>query len=255
MTLRSTESGKGWTMHRGDALSVLRRLELARDRLRVVTDPPYGTKTYKTDVDGGTVVRVFVELCDARTLAFFGYPELLVGWCMRAFAREPDEWVTWFPTNAAPKAGGRSTLLPKWHESIAIYGNVPGAKRLTHKRSEASCKKPQNGHLGPLARLGDVWTDASPGIAFNSDERIHPNEKAVATMLKLVELASERRDVVLDPFAGSATTGIACLRLGRRFVGIEKDHAFFATAVARLRAEESGSTLAAARRGQGALFA
>jgi len=60
--------------------------------------------------------------------------------------------------------------------------------------------------------------------------------------------------VVLDPFAGSGTTGVACLRLGRRFIGIERDPKYIEVARERLAAEESGSTLQAARAGQVPLF-
>ncbi len=51
-------------------------------------------------------------------------------------------------------------------------------------------------------------------------------------------------------FSGSATTGLAALRLGRKFIGIERDPAYFDLSVDRLRAEESNSTLQAARAGQ-----
>ena len=73
-------------------------------------------------------------------------------------------------------------------------------------------------------------------------------------MLELVELFTDPGESVLDPFAGSGTTGVACLRLGREFIGIERDPKYFALACERLRAEEAGSTLQAARAGQAALF-
>ena len=48
---------------------------------------------------------------------------------------------------------------------------------------------------------------------------------------------------MLDPYMGSGTTGIACLRTGRNFVGIEKDPKHFATAVARLEREANQGAL------------
>lgn len=57
-------------------------------------------------------------------------------------------------------------------------------------------------------------------------------------------------DLILDPFAGSATTGVAALRLGRRFTGAEQDAAHHATACERLAAEAAGQTLTQARTGQ-----
>jgi DNA modification methylase len=48
---------------------------------------------------------------------------------------------------------------------------------------------------------------------------------------------------VLDPYMGSGTTGIACLRTGRNFIGIEKDPDYFAIAVARLEREANQGAL------------
>ena len=58
-------------------------------------------------------------------------------------------------------------------------------------------------------------------------ERIHPTQKPVAMMEWLIKYLSNEGDTVLDCFAGSGTTGIATLRLGRNFTGIEKDITFF----------------------------
>jgi DNA modification methylase len=82
----------------------------------------------------------------------------------------------------------------------------------------------------------------------------HPTRKPLALMLALVEDFTDPGDTILDPFAGSGTTGVAAIRLGRKFVGIERDPKYFALAVERLRAEEAGSTVSAQRAGQLALL-
>jgi site-specific DNA-methyltransferase (adenine-specific) len=82
----------------------------------------------------------------------------------------------------------------------------------------------------------------------------HMTEKPTPLMLQLVEDFTDPGDLVLDPFAGSGTTGVACLRLGRRFIGIEKDAAFAKVATERLEAGSQGLTLRAARAGQLPLF-
>lgn len=63
----------------------------------------------------------------------------------------------------------------------------------------------------------------------------HPTEKPVSLMTELVLLYTQPGDLVLDPFMGSGTTGVACMKTGRRFVGIEKDPAYFEIADQRLR--------------------
>lgn len=78
----------------------------------------------------------------------------------------------------------------------------------------------------------------------------HETQKPLPLMLELVKLFTDPDDVVLDPFAGSGTTGVACLRLGRRFIGMELDAKYAAVARERLEAESKGLTLRAARAGQ-----
>jgi DNA modification methylase len=66
----------------------------------------------------------------------------------------------------------------------------------------------------------------------------HNTVKSTTLMSWLVKLACPEGGLVLDPFAGSGSTGVACLRTGRRFLGIESDCESCLTAARRLRAEE-----------------
>lgn len=195
----------------------------------VVTDPPYGFKAYQTD-DDYFVVSVLKSF-DRK--AVFGYPEKICHWA--AQWGKPDEWVTWWPTN---KFCGRSKGLPMTSEAIGIWGKLyefpfrarandaTGKKIAEHYgRSVSECKD------------ADVWRDPSPGMAFNSHLRLHPNEKPVSLMEKIVRLTSEENEIVADPYMGSGTTGVACIRAGRRFLGIELDPVHFETACERLTRE------------------
>ena len=62
----------------------------------------------------------------------------------------------------------------------------------------------------------------------------HQTQKPLALMEILVRLFSERGELILDPFAGSGTTGVAAIRLGRRFVGWEMNSAYAEMARRRL---------------------
>lgn len=64
----------------------------------------------------------------------------------------------------------------------------------------------------------------------------HPTEKPVALMSELVSDFTMAGQTVLDPFMGSGTTGVACVALGRSFVGIEQNEAYFDLACRRLEA-------------------
>jgi site-specific DNA-methyltransferase (adenine-specific) len=64
----------------------------------------------------------------------------------------------------------------------------------------------------------------------------HPTQKPIALLNRIVLASSRKDDVVLDPFMGSGTTGVAAKRFGRKFVGIEKDESFFELAKRRIGA-------------------
>lgn len=74
-------------------------------------------------------------------------------------------------------------------------------------------------------------------------ERCHPNEKPLKLMRRIVEAHTLPGDVVLDPFMGSGTTGVAALGLGRKFIGIELDESHFETACRRIEASTKQADL------------
>ena len=62
----------------------------------------------------------------------------------------------------------------------------------------------------------------------------HPCPKPLGQMRKILERASMRGETVLDPFMGSGTTGVACVKLGRKFIGIEIEPKYFEIACKRI---------------------
>jgi site-specific DNA-methyltransferase (adenine-specific)/modification methylase len=62
----------------------------------------------------------------------------------------------------------------------------------------------------------------------------HPTQKPVKIMKKLIEIASNEGDTILDPFSGVGSTGIAALELNRKFIGIESDEEYFKASCIRL---------------------
>ena len=73
--------------------------------------------------------------------------------------------------------------------------------------------------------------DRTYSIAAN----FHPTVKPVALMSWLVKLICPPGGTVLDPFMGSGTTGVACAKEGREFIGIEREDEYCAIAQARIR--------------------
>ncbi len=62
----------------------------------------------------------------------------------------------------------------------------------------------------------------------------HPTQKSLALMEKIISIHTNPNDIVLDPFMGSGTTGLACKRLERNFIGIESEKEYFQIAKKRL---------------------
>jgi len=77
----------------------------------------------------------------------------------------------------------------------------------------------------------------TPSIGSSSRERIHECQKPQPILQRLILTHTNPGELVLDPFAGSASTGIACLRTGRRFIGSERDPDNYAKAQRWLDAE------------------
>jgi DNA modification methylase len=87
-----------------------------------------------------------------------------------------------------------------------------------------------------------AWTTLDqPVRAFNfaraqlaSEGKKHPTQKPVALMLWCLSFVPKAQ-LILDPFMGSGTTGVACVKLGRKFIGIEIDEGYFNIACERIR--------------------
>jgi len=76
-----------------------------------------------------------------------------------------------------------------------------------------------------------------------AETNAHPCPKPLSWMRWLVQLATTPGETVLDPFMGSGTTGVACVEMGRKFIGIEQDPAYFELACQRIRASATQGQL------------
>lgn len=72
--------------------------------------------------------------------------------------------------------------------------------------------------------------------------KLHPAEKPVELMARMIANSTAAGDVVLDPFMGSGSTGVACVNTGRKFIGFEKEQNFFE--IAEKRIDEAASARA-----------
>ena len=65
-------------------------------------------------------------------------------------------------------------------------------------------------------------------------KKVHPTQKPIKLITELVESSTNENDVILDPFMGSGTTGVACVNTDRKFIGIEIEQEYFDIAVRRI---------------------
>ena len=75
------------------------------------------------------------------------------------------------------------------------------------------------------------------------DGNIHDSQKPISLMRTLISASSLPHQVVLDPFMGSGSTAIACLKENREFIGIEIDNRYYHTALSRIEHEKQCKTL------------
>ena len=193
----------------------------------VITDPPY-----EITASGGGIgaTRQYLHLTEGFTDCGFDYG-MLSGF---------DNWVCFGTLRQLPKlitaAADRRWMLITWNKPNPcplVNGNyLPDTEYIVHAwRSGSLYGETKDRTRFIVHRLGD------------KEEGSHPNEKPVRVMLKMVNLASAPGHTVLDPYMGSGTTGIACLRTGRKFIGVEKDPRYFEIACERIERELDQGTL------------
>ncbi|MBQ9390371.1 MAG: site-specific DNA-methyltransferase [Synergistaceae bacterium] len=133
--------------------------------------------------------------------------------------------ITWQKTNPPPNLSCRyfthSTETILWarknDESSKHYFNYQLMKEMNGNR-----------------QMKDVWT----GTLTPASEKIygkHPAQKPLYVLERIILASTHKGDVVLDPFCGSSTTGIACRKLGRKYIGIDNNHEYIELSIRRLR--------------------
>lgn len=88
----------------------------------------------------------------------------------------------------------------------------------------------------------EVYDRGTPNVLSYkriSSSDLHPTEKPIDLLAKLVEVVSSAGGTVIDPLMGSGTTGVACVQTGRNFIGVEIDPGYFEIAQRRIKEAQS----------------
>ena len=216
----SVQSGKVVCVDKGDWDKSISQEEIKEFNLKWLSLCREKLKDNGTIWISGTYHNIFSV---ANSLTRLGYKILNV--------------ITWAKTNPPPNISCRyftySTEFIIWarkKEKVAHYYNYDLMK-----------------HINDDKQMTDVWR--LPAIApWEKSCGKHPTQKPLGLLSRIIMASTEPGAWVLDPFAGSSTTGIAANLLGRKFLGIEREEAFAAISKARREEIENGKTFTTYKR-------
>ncbi len=217
----------------------------------VLTDPPYGTTACKWDAVipfepmWEQLKRITKKNAAIVITASQPFTSALVVSNLDMFKYE---WI-WDKVTARGHLVAKKRPMAQ-HENILVFGNgaikynpqmidrpknkIEYRKTTEYGRTEIMGGKKQN---APSNKTYDKWypkTIIVESNAGSSIKSVHPTQKPVALMEYLIKTYTNENDIVLDFTMGSGTTGVACMNLNRRFIGIEKDATYYELAKNRI---------------------
>ena len=201
------------TLYHGDSLAIAKSLESVD---AVITDPPYGIAFQHSGAsnDFGAASRTETIKGDDKPFdpaPWLAFP-IVCMWGADHFAQRVPEgrWLIW------DKLGGREEFGDSFSDAEVAWGNGKAAMRI-HRR---------------------MWKGTLREGTDRTEKRHHVSQKPQELMAWCMDkMKVPAGATVLDPYMGSGSTGIACIRSGRKFIGIEIDADHYATALERIKNE------------------
>lgn len=234
-------------LHHGDTIEVMKTLPSASVDM-ILCDPPYGT----TECSWDTIIpldQMWEQYCriakkDAAIVLTAAQPftSILVSSNPKMFRYE---WI-WEKGNATGFLNAKKQPL-RAHESVLVfYRSQPIYNpQMTHghPRKTAKRKDVNSECYGKALKLQDYDSSVRfpRSVQFFSNDKqngsFHPTQKPVLLNEYLIQTYTHPGHVVLDNTMGSGSTGVACVRQGRGFVGIDSDAGYVDVARSRIDAE------------------
>lgn len=263
-----TERGPGWALLQGDCVEALEKLPPASVDV-AFADPPYmlsnggttcqsGKRTSVNkggwDASGGIaqdhafqtrwLQAVRRVLKPSGTIWVSGTQHVIfsIGFAMQELGYHLLNTVTWYKPNASPNLACRFFT----HSTeILLWASPSKSRPLAHRFNYRAMKEANGGkQMRDLWAIADrpepggeqvVWSLPTPGPREKVHGR-HPTQKPLGLLERVLAASATPGDLVLDPFSGSGTTGVAALRAGCRFLGMDRDGEYIDLAARRLRA-------------------
>lgn len=161
--------------------------------------------------------------------------------------------ICWFKPNASPNLSCR--YFTASHETL-IWARK--SKQSKHRFNYKAMKKWENNYTKSAKchmcgnkidieilhqkgkQMRSVWAIPTPPPSEKREGK-HPTQKPIELLKRIITASTKRGDLVLDPFTGSSTTGIASYLLGRNFIGIDLEKKFLDLSIRRFEALQSHS--------------
>jgi site-specific DNA-methyltransferase (adenine-specific)/modification methylase len=204
----------------------------------ILTDPPYNLGRYST----GNIKMSWRK----------DFNNDVAEWDTTVF--NPAEWLDEFRRVLKPTgnifAFTSYNLLGQWHQvfdpvfdtfQFMVWHKLNPPPKLRRAGFLNSCELIicvwNKGHTWNFSRQKDMHNFIESPICMGKERvknPVHPTQKPVKILSHLIKLATKPGDLVLDPFMGVGSTGVAALQLKRRFIGIEIDPQYFKAASKRM---------------------
>ncbi|MGF1454327.1 MAG: site-specific DNA-methyltransferase [Alphaproteobacteria bacterium] len=150
-----------------------------------------------------------------------------------AALQDLDFWILndiiWRKTNPMPNFRGRR--FTNAHETLIWAARDPNASRYTFNYDAL---KVANDDLQMRSDWVMPLCTGEERLKDDAGAKLHPTQKPEALLHRILLASTQKGDTVLDPFFGTGTTGAVAKRLGRCFIGIERDRGYAAAARARI---------------------
>ena len=144
--------------------------------------------------------------------------------------------IVWYKPNAPPNIGCRCFAAS--HESLIWACKEGKAKHTFNYKDMKSVVSKNDFFKKPDRQMRSVWAiNTTPSSEKTKGK--HPTQKPLELLKRIIKASSKEGDLVLDPFTGSSSTGVAAYDLNRSFIGIDSHRKFLDLSVKRIKEYES----------------
>lgn len=216
-------------VYNANAISILEGLENSSVD-HIIIDPPYEIDFQMLDWDKPCLNWTLLESEFNRIIKPNGNLLIFQGWsnvCSTIKMFSAWNFNNWIIYDRI-KGRGAKRNFTSTREDLLWFSI--GAEYTFNK--EFSNIKKKTGGLGAKngqenRSLSNVWTDISPIVPWSKERVKHPTQKPLQLMERIIRIFTNENELILDCFAGSGTTLVACKNYNRKYIGVEKDHDYF----------------------------